>query len=92
MRGPSVAAAFGPDGAPTGAAQGFARGQGVSVADLVVRERRGASSCSPSGAGTGRALDEVVPEVAARRRLGLRFSKTMRWGNGTGLRFSRPVR
>ena len=34
-------AAFGPDGAPTKAAQGFARGQGVAVEDLVVREQQG---------------------------------------------------
>ena len=40
----------------------------------------------------GRAVDDLVPEVVARVIGGLRFSKTMRWGEGTGLRFSRPVR
>ena len=36
VRGPSEEAAFGDDGAPTRAAEGFARGQGVAVGDLVV--------------------------------------------------------
>ena len=53
------------------------------------RQRPRASS-SPSCREEGRAVDELVPEVAARLVDGLRFSKTMRWGDGTGLRFSRP--
>ena len=36
--GPSLKAAYGADGAPTKAAQGFARGQGVDVAELFTRE------------------------------------------------------
>ena len=92
VRGPSVEAAFGPDGAPTKAAQGFARGQGVAVEDLVVREQQGRAFVFAERQTDGRPLDELVPEVAERLVSGLRFSKTMRWGDGTGLRFSRPVR
>ena len=92
VRGPSVEAAFGPDGAPTKAAQGFARGQGVAVEDLVVREQQGRAFVFAERHRDGRPLDELVPEVAERLVTGLRFSKTMRWGDGTGLRFSRPVR
>ena len=92
VRGPAAEAAFGPGGAPTRAAEGFARAHGVEVADLVVREDGGRRFVFAERTEPGRALDELVPEVAARLVGGLRFSKTMRWGEGTGLRFSRPVR
>jgi glycyl-tRNA synthetase beta chain len=92
VRGPSEEAAFGVDGAPTRAAEGFARGQGVSVGDLVVEEENGRRFVFAERREEGRPVDELVPEVVARLIGGLRFSKTMRWGDGTGLRFSRPVR
>lgn len=92
VRGPAAEAAFASGGAPTRAAEGFARAQGVEVADLVVREDGGRRFVFAERTEPGRALDELVPEVAARVVGGLRFSKTMRWGEGTGLRFSRPVR
>jgi glycyl-tRNA synthetase beta chain len=92
VRGPAVEAAFAPDGAPTRAAQGFARGQGVAVEDLVVREQNGRAFVFAERHREGRPVDDLVPEVTERLVAGLRFSKTMRWGDGTGLRFSRPVR
>ncbi|WP_217912685.1 glycine--tRNA ligase subunit beta [Miltoncostaea marina] len=92
VRGPAASAAFGPDGAPTKAAEGFARGQGVAVSDLVVREDGGREFVVAEIAEPARPLADLVPGIAARLVDGLRFSKTMRWGAGTGLRFSRPVR
>ena len=92
MRGPSAEAAFDADGAPTRAAEGFARGQGVAVGSLVVDEENGRRFVFAERREEGRPLDELVPELVARLVGGLRFSKTMRWGDGTGLRFSRPVR
>ena len=92
VRGPAASAAFGPDGGPTRAAEGFARAQGVAVADLVTRDDGGREFVFAEIREEGRPLDELVPEIAARIVSGLRFSKTMRWGDGTGLRFSRPVR
>ena len=92
VRGPAAAAAFDADGAPTKAGQGFARGQGVAVEDLVVRDDGGREFVFAERREEGRPLAELVPEIAARVVNGLRFSKTMRWGDGTGLRFSRPVR
>lgn len=92
-RGPSAQAAFGPDGAPTKAAQGFARSQGVPVEALEVREDEGGRRfVFAERREEGRTLDEALPLVAAGVVDGLRFGKTMRWGEGTGLRFSRPVR
>jgi glycyl-tRNA synthetase beta chain len=92
VRGPAAAAAFGADGAPTKAALGFARGQGIPVEDLVVREDGGREFVFAELRGEGRRMADLVPDVAAQLIGGLRFSKTMRWGAGTGLRFSRPVR
>lgn len=90
-RGPGEAQAFS-DGRPTRAAEGFARGQGVSVSDLVVGEDGGRrfvfaeidEPSSPAG--------DLVPAVVEALIGGLRFGKAMRWGDGRGLRFSRPVR
>lgn len=94
VRGPAASAAFGEDGAPTKAAQGFARGQGVEVAALVVREdpSSGREFVWVDKEGDDAPLVELVPEIARRVLEGLRFGKTMRWGDGQGLRFSRPVR
>lgn len=94
VRGPAVQAAFGDDGAPTKAAMGFARGQGVEVADLVVREdpSSGREFVWVDLAADDAPLEDLVPDIARRVLEGLRFGKTMRWGDGTGLRFSRPVR
>jgi glycyl-tRNA synthetase beta chain len=92
VRGPSVEAAFDAGGAPTRAAEGFARGQGVAVGDLVVDEDGGRRFVFAERREEGRPIDELVPDLVERLIGGLRFSKTMRWGDGTGLRFSRPVR
>jgi glycyl-tRNA synthetase beta chain len=92
VRGPAEAAAFGSDGAPTKAAEGFARGQGVAVADLVVREDNGRRFVFAERAEDAQEVADLVPELTRRLVEGLRFSKTMRWGSGDGLRFSRPVR
>lgn len=94
VRGPAASAAFDEAGAPTKAAEGFARGQGVAVADLVVREDPGAGRdfVWVDRAGDDAPLHDLVPGIAARVLEGLRFGRTMRWGDGTGLRFSRPVR
>ncbi len=94
VRGPAVQAAFGDDGAPTKAAQGFARGQGVTADQLVVRAdaESGREFVFVDKAGADAPLVDLVPAIARRVLEGLRFGKTMRWGDGVGLRFSRPVR
>ena len=86
-RGPSEAIAFGDDGTPTKAGEGFARSNGLTVEQLeradgfVWAEQRIA----------GRAAADVLPDALAQVVRGLSFPKPMRW-NGGGLRFARPVR
>ncbi len=93
IAGPPAAAAFAADGAPTKVAEGFARKQGVDVSALVVREGSGGRAMVFAEVpGDAKPVVELVPDIAKRLMDGIRFGKTMRWGAGTGLRFSRPVR
>lgn len=92
VRGPAEQAAFDDAGAPTKAAIGFARGQGVDVAALELRaegDRRFVYACINDPAVDTHTL---VPALVSQIIDGLRFSKNMRWGDGLGLKFSRPVR
>ncbi|MDQ3669670.1 MAG: glycine--tRNA ligase subunit beta [Actinomycetota bacterium] len=86
-RGPRESAAFDEEGRPTRAAEGFARGNGVSVDEL---ERADGFVWAVKRV-EGRSLDDVLPSALADVVRGLSFSKSMRW-DGSGLRFSRPVR
>jgi glycyl-tRNA synthetase beta chain len=90
ISGPSVAVAFDAQGAPTRAADGFARAQGVSVSDLR-RVRTPKGECvglrrTIAGRTAAQVLAEAIPEIVG----GLYFPKTMRWGTGE-YRFVRPV-
>ena len=86
-RGPSEQIAFGPDGAPTPAGEGFARSSGLAVGEL---EREGGFVWATRRI-EGRTTEERLPEALAAIVRGLAFPKTMRWDAG-GLRFPRPVR
>jgi glycyl-tRNA synthetase beta chain len=88
--GPPVSAAF-KDGAPTKAAEGFARSQGVPLDRLHrVRNERG-EYLAVSRQVVGRPAAEILAEGLPARILALRFPKTMVWGDGS-LRFARPIR
>jgi len=97
LMGPPVAASFGKDGQPTPAAAGFARKQGVEVADLERVE-------SPKGVYLafrkkvrGKAAVDVLPDVLAGLLRDLTFPRQMHWDamldDGRGeLLFGRPIR
>ncbi len=91
MKGPSAKVAFDESGAPTKAALGFARGQGVAVEDLEVRETdQGPYVFAVSreeGLPAATVLTQWLPEFVT----SLHFPKSMRWGDGS-LRFGRPIR
>jgi glycyl-tRNA synthetase beta chain len=88
--GPAKNVAFGPDGNPTKAAEGFARGQGVSVADLqVIATEKGeyvAAVRKESGLPTAELLSEMLPRLIGN----IPFKKSMRWGD-QDVRFARPI-
>ncbi len=91
VKGPPARAAFEANGNPTKAAIGFARGQGVNVADLQVREvaegRYVFAIRQVEGRPAAQVLSEALPELVA----GLNFGRNMRW-NQSGISFSRPIR
>ncbi len=91
IKGPPAERAFGPDGAPTKAAEGFARSKGVALEDLEVRELDGGRYAVALVHQTGRATPEVLAEALPGLAAGLKFDKSMRW-NSSNVFFSRPVR
>jgi glycyl-tRNA synthetase len=91
VRGPRVSAAFDAEGAPTRAAQGFARGQGVEVTALERVALDGVEHVGVTKTDTGRGAVEVLSEVLGEIVAELRADKNMRW-NDPKLSFSRPVR
>jgi len=91
IKGPPADRAFDADGKPTKAGEGFARGKGVRVEDLEVREMDGgryaAAVVDEEGRGAGDVLAEALPGLVA----AIKFDKPMRW-NASGVYFSRPIR
>ena len=89
--GPPASSAFGADGKPTKAAEGFAKAQKVDVADLVVVDSPRGKTVAARRSILGRSAGDVLAEVVPRVVTGLTFPKTMRWGAGDRA-FVRPVR
>lgn len=91
VTGPPVSRAFDEGGAPTKAAEGFARSQGVTPARLErVSTEKGeylAARRRLPRRRTTTVMRERLPGLIA----GLRFPKTMKW-EPSGARFARPVR
>ncbi len=90
VRGPAASIAFGEDGKPTKAAEGFSRGQGVSVDELVIREEDKGRYVYAVKQIPGRAAQEILAEQFQTLLGKLRFRRTMRWGTGQH-EFLRPV-
>ena len=89
-RGPAVAAAFDATGAPTRAAQGFARSCGVAIEDLERDNTDKGEYLVHREARKGAALEQLLPEILAASLAALPTPKRMRWGTGE-VEFVRPV-
>lgn len=85
-KGPSVKIAY-VSGAPSKAAQGFARGQGVDVKDLVVRDNYVYAVKHLAS----QPVVELLPGLLMDILTSLSFPKTMRWADYE-FRFVRPIR
>lgn len=91
VMGPAVKVAFDANGAPTKAALGFAKGQGIEI-DVIERvtTEKGeyiAASVTRPALPTTEVLAKVVPDIAA----SLPAPKSMVWEKGVA-KFARPVR
>lgn len=91
VTGPPWKAAFDKDGNATKAAEGFAKGRGLSISDLrQVETERGpyvGATVTIAGRDTAELLSDALPKMTA----SLPFPKTMRWGPER-FRFARPIR
>ncbi|MBN1681295.1 MAG: glycine--tRNA ligase subunit beta [Anaerolineae bacterium] len=91
VKGPPASRAFDSDGNPTKAALGFARGKGVKVGDLDVREIDGGQYVVALVRSEGRPTTDVLAEALPDFIASIKFRKSMRW-NASGISFSRPIR
>jgi len=89
-RGPAFSAAFGPDGKPTRAAEGFARSCGVTVADLQRQETDKGAWLIHLSVEPGAATTDLIPGIVLAALAGLPIPKRMRWGDRDD-EFVRPV-
>ncbi len=91
VMGPAVAVAYDDKGKATKAAEGFARGQGVSVGDLKkVKTPKGEYVAVVKKEASSPSVD-VLSSVIPRIITSLHFPKMQRWGY-LNLRFPRPIR
>ena len=89
-RGPALSAAFGPNGQPTKAAEGFARSCGVTVAELQRQETDKGAWLVHVGTEKGAPTAELIPAIVEAALAALPIPKRMRWGDRTA-EFVRPV-
>lgn len=90
-RGPAVNVAFDDNGKATKAAEGWARGNGITVdeAERLVTDK--GEWLLYKAEVKGQALGEVLPDLVQLALKKLPIPKPMRWGNGTA-QFIRPVK
>ncbi len=89
-RGPALQAAFGEDGCPTKAAEGFARSCGVAVEDLDKLETDKGAWLVFNSHQVGLPASELIPKIVQEALDRLPIPRRMRWG-ALEEQFVRPV-
>ncbi|VAW44945.1 Glycyl-tRNA synthetase beta chain [hydrothermal vent metagenome] len=89
-KGPAKKAGFDADGNPTKALQGFARGCGVSVDELVEIETEKGTWMAYNLEQKGQSADSLLPDIVSQSLAKLPIPKRMRWGS-SDIEFVRPV-
>ena len=88
--GPNVSAAFGPDGAPRPAAEGFARTHGLTTAALTRVQTPKGEYVMARVHEAGKPAAELLPGLLRAALSGLTFPKAMRWGS-EDVTYARPL-
>lgn len=88
--GPPKSAAFEPDGTPKKSAEGFAKKNGVPVAEVRIVATEKGEYAAVTRRETGQGALEVLPALLAEACAAIPFPKSMRWGAGD-LAFGRPI-
>lgn len=91
FKGPSTKIAFDAEGNPTKAAEGFARGKGLSAADLYVEEVDGTEYVFAKIETPSVSVATLLPSVLDGIVRGISWPKSQRWGSESEY-FSRPIR
>lgn len=91
IKGPPAKSAFNSDGAPTPAAVGFAKKQGVEISAFEVRPTDKGDFIFVKKSIPGRPVAEIFTELVPQWIFSLEGKRLMRWGDGDA-RFSRPIR
>lgn len=89
--GPPKHIAFAQDGTPTKQGLGFARSQGVDVAQVYFKETPKGAYCAAKKRIEGRPAAKILAEGLPQLIAGLPFPKSMHWLAGA-VRFARPIR
>ncbi len=87
IRGPATDIAFDEEGNPTKAGTGFARGQGVDLEEITIRDGYLFFEKTITGQPTEEVLENLLPEIIN----DLPQPQKMRWGD-KDYRFVRPIR
>lgn len=91
VKGPSRKIAFGEDNEPSKALQGFMRGQGVTLEDIVIEELNGEEYVYANILKDGKNIEDILPNIVPEMIKNINFPKTMKWG-GRNFKFIRPIR
>lgn len=89
-RGPAIQAAFAPDGSPTRAAEGWARGLGIDVTDAERLVTDKGEWLLYNATVPGKGIEELVQGFIDTAVKQLPIPKAMRWGSGSH-QFIRPL-
>lgn len=90
-KGPSKKIAFDEEGNPTKALEGFMRGRGVSLEDIIIQELNGEEYIYANVVEEGKSTKEVLKNEMPQVIRNINFPKSMTWG-GKNIRFARPIR
>lgn len=90
LSGPSVKVAFDDQGKPTKAALGFARSNGVDVAELTQQQTEKGTYLFLHKVIEGQPVVNLLPDLFLKVVSSLAFKKSMRWQD-QDIRFARPI-
>ncbi len=91
VKGPSKKIAFDEENNPSKALEGFMRGQGITIDDVIIKELNGEEYVYANIVKEGQDVKLILPKILPDIIKNIHFPKTMKWG-GRNFRFIRPIR
>ena len=91
LLGPAHEKAYGPDGKPTLALEGFLKSRGASLREVQIKETPRGRYLAVEKIEKGEATAKILPRLIPELLNSFSFPKMMRW-EPSGFRFPRPIR